>query len=110
MSGEDVRIVIIALIAGFPGLVGALIAAYLQLRGLKAVVQTTVSTDLKVADLKDRQVITDANVQKIEKATNNMHDALVKVTGDEALLRGIAIGTQEERANPLVAVPTTPPA
>lgn len=37
-------------------------------------------------------------IEVIHKATNSMHDDLVKVVGEEALARGKAVGVKEEKA------------
>lgn len=78
---------------------GALIAQVAKIKATAAQKSSEENTD-RLQTLAVKHAETDANVQKIELATNSMKDALVKATGDAAFAHGLAEGVKQEQDSP----------
>ena len=74
------------------------IAQIITAIGIAAVALYTVWAKLQLDKLTLSLKKVEANVEKVELATNSMKDALVKATGDAALAEGIAKGRAEQKA------------
>ncbi len=81
---------LIVALTGLVNILAVCLSRYLSSQENKAV-------SAKVEVISDKVEQTSINVEKVEKATNSMKDALVKATGDAAFLEGEKHGREQEK-------------